>query len=290
MFHNPQLDLSIFHSSHSQIAFQATIFAKNLQMATFLFDKIIFGPVKSRRLGVSLGINLLPTNTKICSFDCIYCECGRNPKKDRQKSKLPSRGEVKVRLEETLLKMVTENQLPDVITFAGNGEPTLHPEFAGIIDDTIELRNQYTPKARIAVLSNATMLHKIPVFEALKKIDDNIQKLDSAFEKTVELLDCPNKNFNLQKVVEQLIAFDGKVTIQTMFIRGSYKGQTIDNTKEEEISAWLELLKKIKPEQVMIYTIARDTPIDTLEKVPISDLNKIAGQVEKIGFSVQVSS
>ncbi len=259
-------------------------------MATFLFDKIIFGPVSSRRLGVSLGINLLPTNTKVCSFDCIYCECGRNPEKYEGKVILPSRGEVKRKLEEKLNEMASENRLPDVITFAGNGEPTLHPEFAGVIGDTIELRNQLAPKARIAVLSNATMIHKKSVFDALLKIEDNIQKLDSAFEETIKLIDCPNKNFNLAKTVGQLAAFQGKVIIQTLFVRGSYKGQLLDNTTETEIAAWLELLKKIKPSQVMIYTIARDTPIDTLQKVPVNDLNSIAARVEKAGFLVQVSA
>ena len=258
-------------------------------MATFLFDKIIFGPVKSRRLGVSLGINLLPTNIKVCSFDCIYCECGRNPKKYEEKAILPSRMEVQQKLKEKLEEMVAENMLPDVITFAGNGEPTLHPEFSGIIDDTIELRNQISPNARIAVLSNATMIHKRKVFQALLEVEDNIQKLDSAFEETVKLLDCPNKNFSLSKTVEQLAAFRGKVIIQTLFVRGIYKGQTVDNTTKKEISAWIELLKKIKPEQVMIYTIARDTPIDTLEKVSADDLNAIATQVKNAGFIVQVS-
>jgi len=259
-------------------------------MATFLFDKIIFGPVSSRRLGVSLGINLLPTNTKVCSFDCIYCECGRNPEKYEGKVVLPSRGEVKLKLEEKLQEMASENQLPDVITFAGNGEPTLHPEFGGVIGDTIELRNQLAPKARIAVLSNATMIFKKSVFDALLKIEDNIQKLDSAFEETIKLIDCPNKNFNLAETVGQLAAFQGKVIIQTLFVRGSYKGQPVDNTTETEIAAWLELLKKIKPSQVMIYTIARDTPVDTLQKVPVNDLNSIAARVEEAGFLVQVSA
>jgi wyosine [tRNA(Phe)-imidazoG37] synthetase (radical SAM superfamily) len=258
-------------------------------MSTFLFDKIIFGPVKSRRLGVSLGVNLLPTDIKVCSFDCIYCECGRNPKKYEEKVVLPGRAEVRQKLKEKLEEMRTANQLPDVITFAGNGEPTLHPEFAGIIDDTIELRNKLTPKARIAVLSNATMIHKKEVFQALLKIEDNIQKLDSAFEETVKLLDCPNKNFNLQKTVDQLTNFDGKVIIQTLFVRGSYKSETVNNTTKKEISAWIELLKKIKPSHVMIYTIARDTPIDTLEKVPLDDLNEIAERLASSGFRVQVS-
>jgi len=259
-------------------------------MATFLFDKIIFGPVKSRRLGVSLGVNLLPTNVKVCSFDCIYCECGLTPKKSTEKGTLPTREEVRQKLEEKLQEMASRNQLPDVITFAGNGEPTLHREFAGIIDDTIELRNQWAPEARIAVLSNAGMLHKEDVFTALLKVEDNIQKLDSAYPETVELLDCPRGNFSLEKVVGQLKNFKGNVIIQTMFVRGSFKGNTIDNTTEKEVWAWIELLKIIKPSQVMIYTIARDTPIDTLEKIPLEKLNEIAGRVEKAGFKVQVSA
>jgi wyosine [tRNA(Phe)-imidazoG37] synthetase (radical SAM superfamily) len=258
-------------------------------VATFLFDKIIFGPVKSRRLGVSLGINLLPTNVKVCSFDCIYCECGRNPKKYKEKAILPSRIEVHLKLKEKLREMEEKNLLPNVITFAGNGEPTLHPDFAGIIDDTIELRNQLSPKARIAVLSNATMIHKKEVFQALLKVEDNIQKLDSAFEETIKILDCPNKSFSLQKTVDQLTDFQGKVIIQTLFVRGSYNEQIVDNTTEREISAWIKLLEKIKPSQVMIYTIARDTPINTLEKVSVLDLNAIAFLVENAGFRVQVS-
>lgn len=258
-------------------------------MGTFLFDKIVFGPVKSRRLGISLGINLLPVDRKICSFDCIYCECGRNPIKSGIKSKFPARDVVRNHLEQTLITMKEQLRIPNVITFAGNGEPTLHPEFAGIIDDTIILRNRFAPKARIAVLSNATMLHKQAVFNALLKVDDNIQKIDSAFKETIDFLDCPGKNFSLNKTVEQLTRFGGKVIIQTMFIRGTFKGIKVDNTSDPEISGWIRLLKIIKPSQVMIYTIERDTPYDTLEKVPVTDLWKIADRVKSEGFEVQVS-
>ena len=258
-------------------------------MATFLFDEIIFGPVKSRRLGVSLGVNLLPVNIKICSFNCIYCECGWTVGRHDEKIKLPSRAEVREKLEGTLVKMASTEQLPDVITFAGNGEPTLHPEFAEIIDDTIEVRNMLAPKTRIAVLSNATMLHKKPVFDALLKVKDNIQKLDSAFPETIKFIDYPNANFDLQKIVDQLTSFNGKVTIQTMFLRGNFKGHNFDNTTETEISAWLELLLKIKPAHVMIYTIARDTPVNSLVKIPISELKAIANKLEQAGLSVQVA-
>ena len=258
-------------------------------MSTFLFDQIIFGPVKSRRLGVSLGVNLLPTDSKVCSFDCIYCECGWNPKKREKKVVLPTRSEVRQRMEEKLAQMVLENNLPDVITFAGNGEPTLHPEFLGIIDDTIELRNRLTPRARIAVLSNATMLHNPDVISALLKVEDNIQKLDSGFEETIRKMDCPATHFKLDEVVKNLKSFNGQVIIQTMFLRGTYTGEIIDNSTKKEIAAWLKLIVEIKPSQVMIYTIDRDTPAVGLEKLKIEELQQIADQVSALGFQVQVS-
>lgn len=258
-------------------------------MGTFLFEQIIFGPVKSRRLGVSLGVNLLPTDSKVCSFDCIYCECGRNPLKRENKVVLPTRSEVRQRMEEKLSQMVQEGVLPDVITFAGNGEPTIHPEFDGIIDDTIELRNRLASKARIAVLSNATMLHKPNVVSALLKVEDNIQKLDSGIEDTIRKMDCPASGFKLSEVVRNLKSFNGRITIQTMFLRGIFQGDIIDNTTREEVEAWLKLIAEIKPSQVMIYTIDRDTPVSGLEKVKIGELQQIADQARTLGFEVQVS-
>jgi len=234
-------------------------------------------------------VNLLPTDSKVCSFDCIYCECGWNPKKREKKVVLPARSEVKLKMEEKLIQMVLENYLPDVITFAGNGEPTLHPEFSEIIDDTIELRNRLTPGARIAVLSNATMLHKPDVISALLKVEDNIQKLDSGFEETIRKIDCPASNFKLADVVANLKSFNGRVIIQTMFLRGTYRSEIIDNSTKEEIAAWLKLITEIKPSQVMIYTIDRDTPAVGLEKITLGELQEIAGQVSALGFQVQVS-
>lgn len=257
-------------------------------MSTFLFDEIIFGPVKSRRLGVSLGINLLPTNLKVCSFDCIYCECGLNSPA-ATKAKLPSRHEVKLLLEAKLVQMANERQLPDVITFAGNGEPTLHPDFAGIVDDTLALRGMHCPSARIAVLSNATKLHSDSVVGALKKVDDNILKLDGGLESTIIAIDRPNASFNLDKLVGQLMAFNGQLTIQTLFVRGLVNGTPIDNTTPADILPWLDIVKKVNPKSVMIYTISRDTPFDTLEKVPVSELNHIAHMVKELGIDAQVS-
>ncbi len=257
---------------------------------TFLFDKIIFGPVRSRRLGVSLGINLLPETSKYCNFDCIYCECGWTPEKSEGKSAFHLREEVAEALELKLQEMKAENNPPDVLTFAGNGEPTLHPDFSGIIDDTIELRNKYFPEAKIAVLSNATRIHKERVFDALLKIDQNIQKIDSPFEATVQFVNRPKGNYDLRERIENLKRFEGKVIIQSMFVKGFYKGELVDNATDEEVISWISVLKEINPQEVMIYTIARDTPIDTLEAVDADTLHRIAKKVEEAGIKTQVSA
>ncbi|RHJ94059.1 radical SAM protein [Parabacteroides bouchesdurhonensis] len=259
-------------------------------MSTILFDKIVFGPVHSRRLGVSLGMNLLPTDGKLCSFNCIYCECGLNEER-RTHSKLPSRIEVKEALEKKLESMKAEGVAPDVITFAGNGEPTMHPEFAGIIDDTIATRNKFFPKAKIAVLSNSTMLHKEEVFRALNKVEDNILKLDSVLDSRIQQLNVPNSpSFTFDKLLQQLCRFKGNLIIQTMFLRGEINGVNIDNTTEAEINGWIEALKQICPKQVMIYTIDRETPVKALKKVSKDDLEIIADKARKAGFDVTVSA
>jgi wyosine [tRNA(Phe)-imidazoG37] synthetase (radical SAM superfamily) len=207
-------------------------------MATFLFDKIIFGPVKSRRLGVSLGVNLLPETKKLCNFNCIYCECGWTPQTQKTESYLPSRREVYEALNKKLSWMKERNTPPDVITFAGNGEPTLHPDFPGIIDDSIELRDRYFPEAEIAVLSNSTTITLPHVKEALLKVNKNILKLDSAFDLTVRIHNQPRVNVRVKELIENLKGFNGRLLIQTLFVRGSYNGKVIDNTTPEEVDAW----------------------------------------------------
>lgn len=259
-------------------------------MSTILFDKIVFGPIHSRRLGVSLGMNLLPVDGKLCSFNCIYCECGLNEDR-RTHSKLPTREEVKEALIQKLTSMQAEGVAPDVITFAGNGEPTMHPEFAGIIDDTIATRNRFFPDAKIAVLSNSTMLHKEAVFQALNKIEDNIMKLDSVLDSRIRQLNAPNSpSFTYDTLLPQLCRFNGNVIIQTMFLKGELDGENIDNTTEQEIAGWLEALKQIHPKQVMIYTIDRETPVKALQKVTKDDLEAIASLARKAGFDVSVSA
>ncbi len=255
---------------------------------TALYDDIIFGPVHSRRLGLSLGVNLLPTCSKRCSFDCIYCECGWNAE-HRGQARFNDRAEVRRLLEGTLRRMVAQGTPPDVITFAGNGEPTMHPDFEGVIDDTIALRNALCPDAKVSVLSNATQLGRESVRRALLRVDNNILKLDSAFDETVRLINNPGGAYSVERVVEQMCGFEGRLIVQTMFLRGSCDGREVDNTTEREVEAWLRLIDRIRPRQVMVYSLDRDTPCPTLEKVPREQLQAIAARVEALGVPCSVA-
>ncbi|MCB2222334.1 MAG: radical SAM protein [Bacteroidetes bacterium] len=255
---------------------------------TILFDEIVFGPVKSRRFGVSLGMNLLPLHYKYCTFNCVYCECGWTFQSTSKKIQLPDRKQVFKALEARLRNMTEKEIQPDNITFAGNGEPTVHPDFHEIINDTLKLRDQFFPGTDITVLSNASQIHKKKVFDALNKIENNVLKLDSAFEETFQKINQPAPGLQLKSIVENLKKFDGNQIIQTLFIRGTYQGQIIDNTTDKEIEAWLSVLQDIRPKYVMIYPIERETPIDTLEKITKAELEHIARKVEKIGISIKV--
>jgi wyosine [tRNA(Phe)-imidazoG37] synthetase (radical SAM superfamily) len=255
---------------------------------TALFNDVIFGPVKSRRLGISLGVNLLPTHSKLCNFNCIYCECGWN-RTGKADTKFNSREDIRRLLGEKLREMAATGECPDVITFAGNGEPTIHPDFEAIIDDTLTLRDAVCPSAKVSVLSNATMIGRESVRRALGKVDNNILKLDSAFDETAKLVNGPQGSYNVAGTVEDIKKFGGQEIIQTMFLRGKYNGTTVDNTTDHEVDAWLGLIADIKPRQVMIYTIDRDTPAENLQKVPLEDLRAIAARVEALGIPVSVS-
>ncbi len=255
---------------------------------TIIYPSPIFGPVHSRRLGVSLGINLMPGDGKICSFDCIYCECGFN-KDFKPKVARPTREEVRQALEAKLKDMQQNGPAPDVLTFAGNGEPTLHPDFAGIISDTLQLRDHYFPKAKVSVLSNSTMIHKPEVFEALRRIDNNILKLDTVDEAYIQALDQPAKGYDVQRIIQHMKAFEGRCIIQTMFLKGSYNGKDMDNTSDSYVLPWLETVKEIAPHQVMIYTIDRETPTQGLQKATHEELDRIAAMVEAAGISCSVS-
>ena len=233
---------------------------------------------------------MLPVDAKICSYNCIYCECGFNT--TMKEAPVPTREQVREMLGEKLKGMQENSEPLDVITFAGNGEPTLHKQFAGIIDDTIALRDRYFPSAKVSVLSNATRIDRPDVFNALLKVDNNILKFDSALDHTYHLIDQPvggDKQKNVAWLIDHFKKFEGKLIIQTMFIRGEFAGEKFDNTVDEEVNAWLKALDEIKPEQVMIYAIDRQTPAENLQKISLEELNRIAEKVRQHGFRVSVA-
>lgn len=251
-----------------------------------LFDSIVYGPIRSRRLGVSLGVNLMPTTAKLCTFDCVYCECGWNQPVSHPQ--LPTREQVRDALE---YQLSTLDVQPDVITFSGNGEPTLHPEFLGIIQDTCALRDQYCPNAKVSVLSNSTQLGRKDVVEALLLCDNRILKLDSAIDTTMQLIDKPvNQHLTVAQIVQWLSLFEGNFTLQTCFLRGEYEGRLIDNTTREELDAWYQAVNILHPKQVMIYVIDRATPLQTLSKVPAEEMEAIAAPLREKGIDVIVSA
>ena len=256
-------------------------------MSTALYESVIFGPVRSRRLGLSLGVNLLPLHDKLCSFDCIYCECGWG--KPGAKPRFNSRETVRRLLREKLTEMVAAGTPPYLFRSPGTGEPTMHPEFGGVIDDTIAVRDELCPSAKISVLSNATMIGRETVREALLKADNNILKLDSAFDETVRLVDRPKGAYSVRQTVEAMKLFDGRLIVQTMFLRGTLEGRQVDNTTEREVAAWLSLIEEIAPSSVMVYTIDRDTPADDLHKVSVEELRRIAERVERLGIPCSVA-
>ena len=258
-------------------------------MSTFLFGEIVFGPVYSRRLGSSLGINLLPCDRKYCNFDCIYCECGWSNLLPVRRQDLPQRQEVKDVLRAKVEEMKLKGQKPDVITFAGNGEPSMHPDFEGIVADTFALRNEFFPGCRISLLSNSSLIHNPSVRKAMDSIDMNILKLDTAKEDTFQKLNKPSKGISIAKITEALAEYRGRKIIQTLFIRGTGNFEGIDNTGDKEIQLLIEAYRKIQPEMIMIYSFYRDTPTDELVKVGAEELLRIAGILEKEGFSVDTT-
>ena len=259
-------------------------------MQRVLFHSTIFGPIHSRRLGTSLGINLLPDDGKICSFDCLYCEAGYNAQ-GHGTTGVPSREDVARLLGEKLAAMKASGEHLDVITFSGNGEPTLHPDFEGVIDDTIALRNRYFPEVKISVLTNSTRLGSESVHRALSKVDNNILKLDSAIADTVQALDRPAPGYDLSAIIDRIASFGRQGIVQTMICRGEHDGKPLDNSTEAEIKALIEAYLRIMPGEIMLYTIDRPTPEVNLRRVTREELEAIAARITAAtGIPVQVSA
>ncbi len=257
-------------------------------MSTMYKRQPIFGPVHSRRLGISLGINLLPEGGKLCSFDCVYCECGLNSER-RTHNPLPSADKVEECLKRKLEELRQEGITPDVFTFAGNGEPTLNPHFPEVVDRVIKIRDAYCPQAKISILSNATQIHRPEIREALMKFDNNIQKLDTVSRAYIYKVDRPQGHYDVEEQIMHLASFDGHVIIQTMFMDGVLDGESVCNTTPEYVEPYIEALKRIRPCKVMIYTIDRETPVKGLLKAKPEVLDAIAKQIRNAGFECNVS-
>lgn len=255
-------------------------------MQTVMYTDTIFGPIHSRRLGTSLGVNLSPRDGKICSFDCLYCEAGLN-EQGKGTTGMPSQQEVSRKLEKKLMEMLKSGQTLDTITFSGNGEPTIHPQFENIIKETIALRDKYFPKAKVSVLTNSTNLASQATMQALREVDNPILKIDSAIDETVRKLDRPvNENFEIKKIIENIAKIGPKAIIQTMFT----KNESVDNTTEREIDALIEAYKTINPGKIMIYSLDRPTPDKTLKKISADRLAEIADKIFKTtGIEVMVA-
>lgn len=248
-------------------------------MQTVLFHSTVFGPIHSRRLGTSLGVNLSPDDGKVCSFDCLYCEAGFNAQ-GTGTTGLPSREKVRRDLEQRLSAMSEAGQPLDVITFSGNGEPTIHPDFEGIIDDTVALRDRYYPHVRISVLTNSTRLDRPDVVRALRRVDNNILKLDSAIDSTMRAIDRPvGASFSVDAAVRGIAQFGRRAVIQTMFVRGSHNGVDVDNTTDAEIDALIDAYRRIGPGSIMIYSLDRPTPAGGLHRVGPDELRTIADRI-----------
>lgn len=257
-------------------------------MGTSLYKSIIVGPIHSRRLGISLGINILPQTTKVCTFECIYCECGDTPKGIN--GTFPTLSQITKATQATLEKLREENKKIDSITFSGNGEPTLHPQFLSIIEHTISLRDKYFPSCKISVLSNATQLHNPDVICALKKVNNRILKLDAGTNELAKEIDRPQSpSYDINRIAKQLMVFKGDFIMQTIFLRGTINGKNIDNTRPETINKWIDLVKKTNPKQIMVYTIDRETPIKTLEKVSIEEMKMITQPLKEEGYDILIA-
>ena len=246
-------------------------------------EETVFGPIFSRRLGSSLGINLLPVNGKICTFDCIYCECGWN-KDGRGDTRLPKAAEVRDALEAKLQKLVQEGVPVDSITFSGDGESTIHPDFPQIIDDTLALRDQYYPSAKVSVLSNATQVHRPEIFEALRKVDNPIMKIDAPTNELVEKINKPAPGYDVNRVVEALKWFNGDFILQTMFLRS----KDFDSSSPEVLLPWMDLVRLLKPREVMAYTIDRPTPEEGLQKFTVEEMRAFLDPLIREGFNLQI--
>lgn len=247
------------------------------------FDDIVFGPIFSRRLGSSLGVNILPTVGKLCNFDCVYCECGWN-KDGKSDGRLPHLEEVEAALEEKMSRAAAEGVPVDSITFSGNGEPTVNPDFPQIVDATLRLRDKYFPKAKVSVLSNAVLVGRKDIAEALKKVDNPILKIDASSDELVGKINKPVGTYRLADIVEALKGFEGNFVLQTMFLRSP----EFDTTSQEALEGWMNIVREVRPREIMVYTIDRETPDKSLGKYTVEEMTAFVQPLLDEGFKIQI--
>ncbi|MBO6045414.1 MAG: radical SAM protein [Bacteroidales bacterium] len=246
-------------------------------------ETLVFGPIHSRRLGSSLGINVLPENGKLCNFDCIYCECGWNCD-GRGDTRLPSAFDLRAALGDKLQDCSRMGIGIDSITFSGDGEPTLNPDFPAMVDITLELRDRFFPQARVSVLSNATMVHKDAVFEALRKVDNPILKIDAPTTELARRINRPALGYRVEDVVEALKRFEGDFVMQTMFLRSA----DFDSSSPEVLGGWMDIVRTLHPREVMVYTIDRETPQEGLVKFTAEEMRELVRPLSEEGFIIQI--
>ena len=247
-----------------------------------LREETVFGPIRSRRLGNSLGINLLPTKGKLCNFDCIYCECGWNAD-GRGDTVLPTAAQVRSDLEDKLTELLLDGTTIDSITFSGDGEPTINPEFPRIIDDTVKLRDAFFPGAKVSVLSNATRVHVPEVFEALRKVDNPIMKIDAPTNELAAEINRPAPGYSVARTVEALKQFNGDFILQTMFLRAP----AFDSGAPEVLLPWMDIVRSLKPRLIQVYTIDRPTPAQGLQKYTVEEMRALVNPLLDEGFNIQ---
>ena len=254
-------------------------------MATFLWNDIVFGPIHSRRVGRSLGINLLPREAKVCTFDCVYCECG-GLKRGASTHRLPTLDEVREAVEGRFSELAAAGPGIDSISFTGNGEPTLHPDFPAIIELTLAARDRWFPQAVVSVFSNATRLDRPEIVEALKRVDNPILKIDCATDALAKVMNRPRKGYTVARTVELMKIFNGNFILQTMLV----KGPVVDNTTPEALDAWRNVVRELHPREVMLYSVERDTPVAGIERVDADFLAQAAAPLVEEGFRIQIKA
>jgi len=247
-------------------------------------ETLVFGPIRSRRLGSSLGINLLPERGKLCNFDCIYCECGWNAD-GRGDHRLPTAAELREALRSRLESCRVAGTPIDSITFSGDGEPTLNPDFPEIVDITLSLRDEFYPDAKVSVLSNASRLGDPAVFEALRRVDNPILKIDGSTSGRVRTINRPAFAYDLDRVLEQLRRFEGDFILQTIFLRSP----EFDSTDPENVEGWMRIVRELRPREVMVYTVDRETPLAGIGKVSAEEMAALVRPLVEEGFRIQIS-